>query len=65
MAKPKVSSRCVANNYAAPNERIIELSNGAGIDCLVSVRNMPDGTLSVQVYRCDAGVSVEVANAGE
>jgi len=65
MAKPKVSSRCVANNYAAPNERIIELSNGAGIGCLVSVRNMPDGTLSVQVYRRDAGVSVEVANAGE
>lgn len=59
--KPKVITRCVANNYAGPFERIIELSNDKGIGCLVSVRNMPDGTMSVQVYRRDAGVTVDVS----
>lgn len=63
--KPKVITRCVANNYAGPFERIFELSNGKGIGCLVSARNMPDGTLSVQVYRRDAGVTVDAGAVGD
>lgn len=57
MAKPTVTLRCPANQHAGPNERIIEFSsaNGGG---LISFRDMPDGGLVVDVYRCDASVEV-------
>lgn len=63
MRKPRVITRCVANHYTAANERIIEFSNGErGSEThkggLISFRNMPDGTLRVDVYCCDAGVAV-------
>ena len=62
MSKPRVTTKCVANTYAAPNERIIEISSGnrrgTGNGCLVSIRDMDDGTLLIQVYRADGGVEV-------
>jgi hypothetical protein len=55
--KPRVLTRCAANNYTAPNERVIEFSskNGGG---LISFRTSEDGNLDVHVYRCDSTVRV-------
>ena len=56
----KVSTRCVADNYAAPRERIVEFSSPAG-GGLISFMFGEDGTektLSVCVYRYDRAVNV-------
>lgn len=60
MKKPKVLTRCVANAYAAPNERIIEFTNGT-CGGLMSLRTMPDGSLAVGIYQQDATVKVTVS----
>lgn len=52
----KVTTNCVANNYAADNERIIEFSSPEG-GGLISFRRR-DGRLVVDVYRTDATVDV-------
>ena len=59
MSKPRVRLKCVANNYAGPNERIIEFShnNGGG---LISLSPTDDGRLLVAVYNCDATVDVSL-----
>jgi len=57
--KPTVLTRCVANSYAGPNERIIEfVDRDTGRGGLISFFRRADGTLSVSVYRCDDGISV-------
>lgn len=62
--KPRVIVKCVANAYTGPRERIIEFSNGGRRDNkggLIAFRNLPDGTLLVNVYGCDKGVEVRTA----
>jgi hypothetical protein len=58
MRKPRVMTKCVANTYAAPNERIIEFGsdNGGG---LIAFR-MVDENLVVDVYRTDPTVIVRL-----
>ena len=52
--KPRVTVLCVANRYAAPNERIIEVGSGSkGVGCLISLREIADGTLIVEPYHAD------------
>lgn len=61
--KPRVVASPIANQYAAPFERIVEFSNGARTtdeykSGLISFRNMTDGTLLVDVGHCDRGILV-------
>jgi hypothetical protein len=63
--KPRVLVKCVANTYSAPNERIIEYSDGNGKGGLIAFRILqdgPDGThrLLVELYRHDVGVEIHV-----
>ena len=56
-------TRCVANQYAAARERIIEFSNGAQSASaakggLIEFRNLDDGRLLVILYRLDPGIEV-------
>jgi hypothetical protein len=56
--KPTVKTKCVAAEYAAPNERIIEIHDHATKKgCLVSIR-VVQGDLVIEVYRGDDGVIV-------
>lgn len=65
--KPRVVTGCVANHYAASNERIIEYSfpdtgDGAGpLGGLISFRLLNDGTPIVNLYRHDAGIQIYVS----
>lgn len=58
MRKPRVLTKCVANYYASPNERIVEFSHGDKSG-LISFRAMNDGSMLVTVYRTDAGITVK------
>lgn len=49
MPRPQIITRCVADNYHAPDERIAEIVMPDGRGCLISVRN--DG--SIVLYRSD------------
>lgn len=62
MKKPKIITKCVANNYASPNERIVEFSNGT-IGGLISFRILDDGKMSVHVYQQDPAVTVTIGKA--
>lgn len=62
--KPAINMRCNADRYAAPNEKIIEVSSPGG-GCLISFRVLEDKhgagdsvSLLVDVYRADATVRV-------
>ncbi len=61
MKKPRVITKCVANTYSAPNERIIEF---AGPDPdqggLIAFRILDGGMMFVTVYRQGAKVVVRV-----
>lgn len=59
MAKPKVTTNPVANNYAGPNERIVEYSTRSGLGGLIAFRETDDG-LTVDLYRHDEKVAVRV-----
>lgn len=66
MAKPKVDTNPVANQYAGPNERIIEYSDRAtGLGGLISIRRTDAGELVVDVYAHDAKVDVRVGKGKE
>ena len=58
MRKPKVNTNPVANNYSAPNERIIEYSSQSG-GGLIAFRET-DGHLTVDLYRHDGTVDIRV-----
>lgn len=60
MSKPSVNVNPVANQYTERDERIIEFSSSAG-GGLIGLKVMDDGTLRVDVYRCDPTVSVAVS----
>lgn len=63
--KPRVLTKCVANHYAASNERIVEFSFPGTKDHeqkggLVSFRRLSDGTTIVNLYGLDDDVKVVV-----
>ncbi len=58
MSKPHVTARPTADTYAGPHERIVEFTGQNGLGGLISIRNMDDGTVVVDVYRTDPGVTV-------
>lgn len=53
--KPCVTTKCVANTYSAPNERIVEFDGG-----LISFAREDDGVITVTLYRLDTNVRVAV-----
>jgi hypothetical protein len=57
MGKPTIE-RGPASNYEADNEVIREVTGQNGTGFLLSVRNMTDGSVQVDVYRADDGVVV-------
>lgn len=56
----RVNTSPVADQYASPNERIIEFSSAAG-GGLISFTLPGDGTIRVDLYRLDATVLVVTA----
>jgi len=61
MKKPSVKTKCVANNYAMRNERIIEVTGQHGKGCLISIVNLENGEVLINVYRIDRDVKVNVS----
>ena len=58
MTRPSIKSPCVADRHHAPNERIAEVRFPNGKGCLLSLRQLEDGTCSISVYRADPGIFV-------
>lgn len=68
--KPRVTVKCVANNYAASFERIVEYSfpgstapHGYLAGGLISFTLDNDGNPHVSLYRHDANVQIHVGQA--
>jgi hypothetical protein len=61
--KPHITVKCVANNYAASNQRIVEFSDGLGKGNggLISIRQDDQGKLIVNLDRLEGCVSPEAA----
>ena len=59
MAKPKVTTNPVANQYASENQRIVEYSSKAG-GGLIAFTVTDDGRLVVDLYQHDATVEIRV-----
>lgn len=64
MARPRVNTNPVANQYAGPDERIIEYSSKAG-GGLIAFRVTDDGKLLVQPYRHDDTVVITTGQGVE
>lgn len=62
MKKPKITTKCPANYFAHPTERIVEYSGGFEnrIGGLISFRNTPDGGLEIFLYRHNKKVKITV-----
>lgn len=64
MARPTVTIKnVIADSHAnKADERIVEFNSGVtnGPGGLISLKRLEDGTLSVTLYRLDAGVTVHV-----
>ena len=60
MPKPRVLTKCFANTYSGPHERIVEFSSKNG--GLISFKETDDNGLLVGIYRLDANVRVQVPN---
>ncbi len=56
MSKPRISTRCPANRYAAADERIIEFSFQDGKGGLISFK-MGEHPI-IDIYNCDAGIEI-------
>ena len=68
MKKPKVLTKCVANNYAGPDERIIEYTfgpdgRGGNVGGLIRFVRTQDGHFVVDLYCHDARVEIRVGKA--
>lgn len=61
MKRPRVLTRCVADHYHCPGERIVEFSSDVG-GGLISL-NVVEGELIIQIYRQDKTVRVYGAGA--
>jgi len=59
MSKPKVNTKCVADHYSMPNEKIVEVTGQGGQGCLISVSNHPDGSVVINLYRIDTRVVIK------
>lgn len=57
--RPTINTRCVADRYSGPCERIAEFTTPSGKGGLISIRERDDGRVIVCVYRVDSGVTVE------
>lgn len=64
MTKPKVDINPGANNFAGPNERIIEYSVRGGPGGLILFRETEAG-LTVELYQHDPNVEIRVGNPRE
>lgn len=61
MTKPKITTKCPANQHTLPNETIAEFSvrkGGKLLGGLISLRLSDNGELHVSVYQTDPGVVV-------
>lgn len=59
MSKPRVTTRCVANGYAGPHERIVEFGAGdQGTGGLISFRVDDAGRLQISIYQVSGPVDV-------
>ena len=58
MSRPTVSTKCPADAYHGPHERIGEFTFPDGRGGLISFRVNALGQAVVDVYRCDPGVVV-------
>lgn len=64
--KPRVLTRCVANTYTGPNDRIVEFSFANGLGGLMRFHytegqaDQP-AKCSVHLYRVDAAIDVVVS----
>ena len=58
--KPRVLTKCVANAYTGPNERIIEFVFSDGPGGLISFFDTNEGPV-VNVYRVDKNIKVHVS----
>ena len=58
--RPYVLTRCVADRYSSTEERIVEFGTAGreGGSGLIAIRNRPDGTTVVEIYRADSNVTV-------
>ena len=59
MKRPSVQTKCVANQYAADNERIVEFSSDCGGGLIDFYQDKESGKLHVTVYRHDETVIVK------
>jgi hypothetical protein len=57
-SKVKVNVNPPANALSGSHERTIEVSFPSGNGCLVTLRELDDGTCVVEVYRADKAVEV-------
>jgi hypothetical protein len=62
---PRVITNCVANHYAWPDERIIEVSFADGAGCLISILDLKSPRRGVaphviNVYQRSPGIRVNV-----
>jgi hypothetical protein len=65
--KPRVITRCVANNYTLPDERIIEISFPDGSGCLISLKCKTEdaGDNVVVVYQVDENINAVALSKGK
>ncbi len=60
--KPRIITDCVANHYAGPDERIIEVADGHGNGALIAVSASATG-LVVDIYTAGPLVAVRLDKA--
>ncbi len=66
MPRPTVKTKCVADAYHAPNQRIIEFNDPkTGAGGLISFLSEADGSLTVGLYRLDECVTVIIPEANK
>ena len=60
-SRPRVITKCVADHYHGPRERIVEFNSacGGGLMCFTETEQ---GQLIVDIYRCDPSVVVRAAS---
>ncbi len=61
-SKVKINVNPPANALSGTHERTIEASFPSGKGCLVTLRELDDGTCVIEIYRADKGIEV-YANA--
>lgn len=60
-SKPKITKKCVANNYAAPGETISEFVFPSGKGGLISLIQANDGKTIIELYQMDAGIEIRAS----